>query len=131
RHLINFLANSPAGTFFLASVDASTEIASAELLADLLEKQIDSVGREHSRSLDYLKNFCLLMYFLNYKPIDFTAVSTVFLFTGAQEFFGDHIDKIELLDTILTHQKQAGNNLHKESPVVGGFITLHHDLHLP
>lgn len=47
RHLINFLANSPAGTFFLASVDASTEIASAELLADLLEKQIDSVGREH------------------------------------------------------------------------------------
>jgi hypothetical protein len=47
RHWINFLANSPVGTFFLASVDASSEVASAELLADLLEKQIDSVGREH------------------------------------------------------------------------------------
>jgi hypothetical protein len=38
RHLINFLANSPAGTFFLASVDASSEVASVELLEDLLEK---------------------------------------------------------------------------------------------
>ena len=47
RHLINFLANSPAGTFFLAFVDAPSEVASAELLADLLEKQIDSVCREH------------------------------------------------------------------------------------
>jgi hypothetical protein len=47
QHLINFLANSPARTFVLASVDASSEVASAELLADLLEKQIDSVCREH------------------------------------------------------------------------------------
>jgi hypothetical protein len=38
QHLINFLANSPAGTFFLASVDASSEVASVELLEDLLEK---------------------------------------------------------------------------------------------
>jgi len=47
RHLINFLANSPAGTFFLGSVDASSEIANGPLLADLLEKQIDKVGKEH------------------------------------------------------------------------------------
>ena len=47
RHLINFLANSPAGTFFLGSVDASSEIANAPMLADLLEKQIDKVGKEH------------------------------------------------------------------------------------
>ncbi|XP_021321882.1 uncharacterized protein LOC8068075 isoform X2 [Sorghum bicolor] len=47
RHLINFLANIPAGTFFLGSVDASSEIANASLLADLLEKQIDKVGKEN------------------------------------------------------------------------------------
>jgi hypothetical protein len=47
RHLINFLANSPAGTFFLGSVNASSEIANAPMLADLLEKQIDKVGKEH------------------------------------------------------------------------------------
>jgi hypothetical protein len=38
RHLINFLANSPAGTFFLGSVDASSEVADKDMLADLLEK---------------------------------------------------------------------------------------------
>ena len=47
RHLINFLANSPAGTFFLGSVDASSEVANAQMLADLLEKQIDKIGREY------------------------------------------------------------------------------------
>jgi hypothetical protein len=47
RHLINFLANSPAGTFFLGSVDASSEIANASMLADLLEKQIEKVGKEY------------------------------------------------------------------------------------
>jgi hypothetical protein len=47
RHLINFLANSPAGTYFLGSVDASSEVASANMLADLLEKQIDKIGKEH------------------------------------------------------------------------------------
>ncbi|CAD6238113.1 unnamed protein product [Miscanthus lutarioriparius] len=47
RHLINFLANSLAGTFFLGSVDASSEIANANMLAGLLEKQIDKVGKEH------------------------------------------------------------------------------------
>jgi hypothetical protein len=47
RHLINFLANSPAGTFFLGSVDASSEIANAEMLADLLKKQIDKIGEQY------------------------------------------------------------------------------------
>ncbi|XP_066365495.1 uncharacterized protein [Miscanthus floridulus] len=47
RHLINFLANSPAGTFFLGSVDASSEVADMNLLANLLEKQIDKIGREY------------------------------------------------------------------------------------
>jgi hypothetical protein len=46
-HLINFLVNSPTGTYFLASVDASSEVANANMLADLLEKQIDKIGREH------------------------------------------------------------------------------------
>lgn len=47
RHLINFLANSPAGTFFLGSVDASSQVANAKMLADLLEKEIDKVGKEN------------------------------------------------------------------------------------
>jgi hypothetical protein len=47
RHLINFLVNSPAGTYFLTSVDASSEIASATMLADLLEKQIEKIGKEN------------------------------------------------------------------------------------
>jgi hypothetical protein len=47
RHLINFLANSPAGTYFLGSVNASSEVASANMLADLLEKQINKIGKEH------------------------------------------------------------------------------------
>ena len=37
-HIINFLANSPTETFFLGSVDASSEIATAQMLADLLEQ---------------------------------------------------------------------------------------------
>jgi hypothetical protein len=47
RHLINFLANSPVGTYFIGFVDASSEIANANMLADLLEKQIMKVGKEH------------------------------------------------------------------------------------
>jgi hypothetical protein len=46
-HIINFLANSPAGTFFLGSVDGSSEIANAQLLADLLEQQIDKIEKEY------------------------------------------------------------------------------------
>jgi hypothetical protein len=46
-HLINFLANSSTGTYFLGSVDASSEVASANMLAYLLEKQINKIGKEH------------------------------------------------------------------------------------
>jgi hypothetical protein len=45
--LINFLVNSPAGTFFLESVDASSECQDAQLIADLLEKRIEDVGKDN------------------------------------------------------------------------------------
>jgi hypothetical protein len=47
RHLINFLTDSPAGTYFLGYVDVSSEVANASMLADLLEKQINKIGKQH------------------------------------------------------------------------------------
>ncbi|KAM0872287.1 hypothetical protein ACQ4PT_038817 [Festuca glaucescens] len=47
RHLINFLVNSPAGTYFLESVDASIECQDARMIADFLEKRIEDVGKEN------------------------------------------------------------------------------------
>jgi hypothetical protein len=47
RHLINFLVNSPAGTYFLQSVDASSEVHSATILADLLEEKIEDIGKDN------------------------------------------------------------------------------------
>jgi hypothetical protein len=52
RHLINFLAPNPTRTFFLGFVDASSEIANAPMLADLLQKQINKVGKEHVVKID-------------------------------------------------------------------------------
>ena len=46
RHLINFLVNSPEGTYFLESVDASGEVHDAHMLADLLEKRIEGIGKD-------------------------------------------------------------------------------------
>jgi hypothetical protein len=46
-HLINFLVNSPEGTYFLESVDASIECQDARMIADLLEKRIEDVGKEN------------------------------------------------------------------------------------
>ena len=46
RHLINFLVNSPEGTYFLESVDASGEEHDAHMLADLLEKRIEGIGKD-------------------------------------------------------------------------------------
>jgi len=46
RHLINFLVNSPEGTYFIESVDASAEVHDAFMLADLLGKKIDEIGKE-------------------------------------------------------------------------------------
>ncbi|KAM0895204.1 hypothetical protein ACQ4PT_023976 [Festuca glaucescens] len=47
RHLINFLVNSPEGTYFLESIDASSECQDAHMLADLLENRIEDVGKEN------------------------------------------------------------------------------------
>ncbi|KAL6541554.1 hypothetical protein OROGR_011040 [Orobanche gracilis] len=47
RHLINFLVNSPEGTFFLGTMDASSRVQDARMLATLLDEQIDLIGREH------------------------------------------------------------------------------------
>ncbi|XP_019193058.1 PREDICTED: uncharacterized protein LOC109187328 [Ipomoea nil] len=47
RHLINFLVNSPEGTFFLESVDASSESHDATMLAALLEKKVEEIGKEN------------------------------------------------------------------------------------
>ncbi|XP_062229978.1 uncharacterized protein LOC133927517 [Phragmites australis] len=44
HHLINFLVNSPEGTFFLESIDASSEVHDQVMLADLLEKRISDIG---------------------------------------------------------------------------------------
>ena len=41
RHLINFLVNSPEGTYFLESVDASSEVHSATMLAEMLQEKIE------------------------------------------------------------------------------------------
>lgn len=42
--MINFLVNSPEGTYFLESVDASSECQDARMIADLLERRIVDVG---------------------------------------------------------------------------------------
>lgn len=47
RHLINFLANSPEGTFFLGSVNASSESHDASMLADLLGSKIKEIGEKN------------------------------------------------------------------------------------
>jgi hypothetical protein len=45
RH--NFLVNSPEGTYFLESVDASSEVHDAFMLADLLEKKVEEIGKQN------------------------------------------------------------------------------------
>jgi hypothetical protein len=44
--LINVLVNSPEGTYFLKSVDASSEQHDATMLADLLQKRIEAIGKD-------------------------------------------------------------------------------------
>jgi hypothetical protein len=46
RHLLNFLVNSPAGTFFLGTANVSAETVDAKLVAQLLSEQIDAIGPE-------------------------------------------------------------------------------------
>ncbi|XP_058004191.1 uncharacterized protein LOC131180729 [Hevea brasiliensis] len=46
RTLINFLANSPKGSVFIKSIDASDESKTAALLASLIEKELMEIGSE-------------------------------------------------------------------------------------
>jgi hypothetical protein len=46
RHLINFLVNSLEGAYFLESVDASSEVHDACMLADLLEQKVNEIGTD-------------------------------------------------------------------------------------
>jgi len=78
HHLINFLANSLARTFFLGLVDASSEIANASMLADLLEKQIDKVGKGM---------WCKLSQIMDQT----TRLLEEFLWRGSQLCFGHHV----------------------------------------
>ncbi|XP_074351687.1 uncharacterized protein LOC141690823 [Apium graveolens] len=48
RHLINFLVNSPEGTIFLGSVDASGESHDGQMLDNLLEKLIKDIGEKNA-----------------------------------------------------------------------------------
>ncbi|KAM0919152.1 hypothetical protein ACQ4PT_008394 [Festuca glaucescens] len=47
RHLMNFLANSPEGTFFLGTANVSAESVDANLVAKLLGEQIEAIGPEN------------------------------------------------------------------------------------
>ncbi|XP_062203443.1 uncharacterized protein LOC133905698 [Phragmites australis] len=47
RHLVNFLVNSPARTFFLDSHDVSSKIIDARFLAKLLEDKINEIGSQY------------------------------------------------------------------------------------
>jgi hypothetical protein len=47
RHLVNFLVNSPEGTFFLGSVNASSETHDAAYLAGLLGQKMEEIGVEN------------------------------------------------------------------------------------
>jgi hypothetical protein len=44
RHLMNFPANNPEGTFFLGTTNVSAESIDANLVAKLLREQIEAIG---------------------------------------------------------------------------------------
>lgn len=47
RTLINFLVNSPHGTVFMESIDASSFVKTGEKLCELLDRYVERVG-EHN-----------------------------------------------------------------------------------
>ncbi|XP_020271472.1 uncharacterized protein LOC109846637 [Asparagus officinalis] len=47
RSLINFLVNSPEGTFFYKSIDASTHIKNGEYLFQCIDKIVEEIGEQH------------------------------------------------------------------------------------
>ncbi|RVW97199.1 hypothetical protein CK203_029942 [Vitis vinifera] len=47
RRLINFLVNSPAGTWFMKSIDASDTIKNGELMFKYLDEVVEEIGEEN------------------------------------------------------------------------------------
>ncbi|XP_042509285.1 uncharacterized protein LOC122084935 [Macadamia integrifolia] len=47
RHLINFLVNCPLGTYFMGSVDVSSESQYAAMLFQLLDSKIEEIGEDN------------------------------------------------------------------------------------
>ena len=47
RCLINFLVNSPAGTWFMKSIDASNIIKNGELMFKYLDEVVEEIGEEN------------------------------------------------------------------------------------
>ena len=47
RCLINFLVNSPAGTWFIKSIDASDTIKNGELMFTYLDDVVEEIGEEN------------------------------------------------------------------------------------
>ncbi|XP_042497655.1 uncharacterized protein LOC122076424 [Macadamia integrifolia] len=47
RHLINFLVNCPLGTYFMGSVDVSSESQYADMLFQLLDSKIEEIGEDN------------------------------------------------------------------------------------
>ena len=47
RRLINFLVNSPIGTWFLKSIDASDSIKNGELMFTYLDEVVEEIGEEN------------------------------------------------------------------------------------
>lgn len=45
--LINFMVNSPRGTVFMESIDASSCIKTGEKIFELLRKMVEKVGEEN------------------------------------------------------------------------------------
>ncbi|GKV13629.1 hypothetical protein SLEP1_g24618 [Rubroshorea leprosula] len=47
RSIINFLVNSPAGTMFVKSIDASAFVKTGEKLFELIDSIVEEIGEEH------------------------------------------------------------------------------------
>ncbi|XP_042485608.1 uncharacterized protein LOC122065818 [Macadamia integrifolia] len=47
RHLINFLVNCPLGTYFMGSVDVSSESQYADILFQMLDRKIEEIGEDN------------------------------------------------------------------------------------
>ncbi|KAI8568658.1 hypothetical protein RHMOL_Rhmol02G0217700 [Rhododendron molle] len=62
RVLINFLVNSPAGTWFLKSVDASDTIKNADLMFNYLDGVIDEIGEANVVQVEGIKVRAIVLF---------------------------------------------------------------------